>query len=226
MSDRLPRGVIPALLVMTALALIPFALATKTRFLRNGNPRIQIIPDMDQQPRYEAQQSHPLFADGRAMRPPIDGTVARGELDLDTHLVDGKIDGTWAETFPIPVTPELMARGRERYGIFCSACHGMGVGGLEIRGEIQANGPVDVRAIETEQGTWTPPSSYHTDEVRKRPVGHLYNTIKNGIRSMPSYASQIPVKDRWAIVLYLRALQRTQNATIADVPDELKESLR
>jgi len=229
MSDRMPRWIIPTLAVMTAVALIPFALATKTRVSRGPTTRTQIIPDMDQQGRYEAQQPHALFADGRAMRPPVEGTVARGELNANTHLVDGKVNGKWAEDFPVEVTAALMARGRDRYQIFCAACHGQGVGGLEIRGEIQTHGIVDERAtiiMEREGGAWTPPTSFHTDEVRGRPVGHLYNTIKNGIRSMPSYASQIPVEDRWAIVLYLRALQRSQASEIADVPEDLRGSLR
>jgi mono/diheme cytochrome c family protein len=229
MNDRMPRWVMPGLVVMTVVALVPFALATKTRFSRGPTTRTQIVPDMDQQPRYEAQQGHPRFADGRAMRPPVDGTVARGELSLDAHLHDGKIDGKWAETLPMAATTAMMERGRERYGVFCAACHGQGVGGLEIRGEIQAHGIVDERAtviMEREGGAWTPPTSFHTEEVRGRPVGHLYNTIKNGIRSMPSYASQIPVEDRWAIVLYLRAIQRSQNAKLADVPEDLRGSLR
>jgi hypothetical protein len=85
---------------------------------------------------------------------------------------------------------------------------------------------VDVRAIEKEYGTWTPPTSYHTEEVRSRSVGHLYNTIKNGVRNMPPYGSQIPVRDRWAIVLYLRALQRSQHASEKDVPPDVRENLR
>ncbi len=229
MNDRLPRWVIPTLAVLTAVALIPFALATKTRVSRGPTTKIQLIPDMDQQARYEAQQAHPLFADGRAMRPQVEGTVARGELNLNTHLIDGKVNGKWAEAFPVKVTAEMMERGRDRYRIFCGACHGQGVGGLEIRGEMQTNGIVDERAMvimDRVGGAWTPPTSFHTDEVKGRSVGHLYNTIKNGIRSMPSYASQIPVADRWAIVLYLRALQRSQAGKITDVPDDLRESLR
>jgi hypothetical protein len=77
-----------------------------------------------------------------------------------------------------------------------------------------------------QEGTWTPPSSYHTDLVRGRPVGHLFNTITYGIRNMPEYGSQIPVEDRWAIVLYVRALQRSQDAGVGDVPPELRRQLR
>jgi mono/diheme cytochrome c family protein len=227
-SDRLPRWVVPGLVVLTALALIPFAFAAKSRASKSPVPRIQIIPDMDQQPRYEAQQANPAFADGRAMRLPVEGTVARGELRADDHFERGQVDGKWAETFPAqaPLTMALLERGRERYGIFCAPCHGLGVGGLTVGGAVEANGIVDVRALELEQPTWVSPTSFHTEEVRGRPVGHLFNTITNGIRTMPAYGPQIPPADRWAIVAYIRALQRSQNARVEDVPRELRESLR
>ena len=88
------------------------------------------------------------------------------------------------------------------------------------------DGPVAKRADALQEGTWTPPSSYHTDLIRSRPVGQLFNTITNGIRNMPGYAAQIPVADRWAIVAYVRALQRSQDASVADVPAELQRQLR
>ena len=82
------------------------------------------------------------------------------------------------------------------------------------------------RADQLQEGTWTPPTSFHTDLIRERAAGHLYNTISNGIRNMPAYGSQIPIDDRWAIVAYVRALQRSQNATIDDVPADLQAQLR
>ena len=221
MRDRLPRWLVPGLVVFTAIALIPFAFAAKSRATRTTpRTRTQIVPDMDQQPRYEAQQAHPRFADGRAMRPWPAGTVARGELREDDHLERGRVDGKWAETFPVPVDRALLERGRDRFRIFCASCHGLGGLGGDL------NGIVDLRAVELEQPKWVSPTSFHTDDVRKRPVGHLYNTIKNGIRTMPAYGPQIPVRDRWAIVAYVRALQRSQNARIEDVPPDTRERLR
>jgi mono/diheme cytochrome c family protein len=117
----------------------------------------------------------------------------------------------------VSVTSELMRRGRERYDVFCSPCHGLAGYG---------DGPVSKRAESLQEGTWTPPASFHTDLVRGRPAGHLYNSIANGIRNMPAYGAQIPVDDRWAIVAYIRALQRSQYSNVEDVPAELRASLR
>jgi mono/diheme cytochrome c family protein len=226
MDDRMPRWAIPALAVVTALAILPFAFAAKSRASKTSQPRVQMVPDMDQQPRYGAQDAHPLFEDGRAMRPPVAGTVARGELREDDRYYRGKVGDDWVKEFPVELTMDLLERGRERYGIFCAACHGLGIGGLEEGADVRKHGIVDERALELEQPKWITPTSFHSQQVRERSVGHLYNTITNGIRSMPAYASQIPPEDRWAIVAYLRALQRSQNAKIEDVPADFRESLR
>lgn len=100
--------------------------------------------------------------------------------------------------------------------MFCAPCHGLSGYG---------NGPVAIRAEELEQGTWTPPASFHTELVRERPAGHIFNTISNGIRNMPAYGPQIPVEDRWAIVAYVRALQRSRDAKISDLPDGVRSDL-
>ena len=110
-----------------------------------------------------------------------------------------------------------MKRGKERFDVFCAPCHGLAGNG---------DGLVAKRADRLQEGTWTPPSSLHTDLVRSRPDGQLYNSIANGVRTMPAYGSQIPVPDRWAIVAYVRALQRSSNARVADVPAELRSQLR
>jgi mono/diheme cytochrome c family protein len=172
---------------------------------------------MDRQDNVRGQKANPLFADGRAMRPPVAGTVARGELREDGWLYRGVVGDDWAAGFPVEVTASTLSRGRERYEVFCTPCHGMSGYG---------DGIVAKRAENLQEGTWVPPSSFHTDLVRTRPVGHLYNSITNGIRNMPAYGSQIPVEDRWAIVAYVRALQRSQNARIEDVPEELRPNLR
>lgn len=216
MFTGLPRWVVPALWILTVVALVPIALIARARTTHSPVPRIELIPDMDNQPRFNAQSANVLFADGRAMRPELAGTIARGELRDDEHLYRGLVEGEWAEKFPMAVTEELMARGRDRFNIYCIVCHG-------ASGE--GDGIVNQRAMDLQMGTWVPPSSLHTDLVRSRPVGHIFNTITNGIRNMSGYGSQIVTEDRWAIVAYVRALQRARAATIADVPAEHRSDL-
>ena len=212
-----PRWLAYAAAVAIALALVPFALIARARATTSTSPRVQIIRDMARQPKLKSQAADPLFADDRAVRPAVVGTVARGELHEDVAFWEGRDANGWATAFPMPVTAEVMRRGRERYDIYCSPCHGLSGYG---------DGPVAKRADALQEGTWTPPSSYHTDLVRSRPVGFLFNAITNGIRNMPSYGAQIPAADRWAIVAYVRALELSQDATIGDVPPELQRQVR
>ncbi len=199
------------LITLAVLSLLPFALIIRARSARTAQPRIHVFPDMDNQGRFKTQQVNPLFADTRAMRPPVEGTVARGQLREDDHLYRG-IDGEgWAAGFPTTVSRELMERGRQRYDIYCSPCHGLAGYG---------DGVVSRRATELQEGTWVQPSSYHTELVRSRPPGHIFNTITNGIRNMPPYGFRISVEDRWAVAAYVKALQLSQNAGIEDVPPE------
>ena len=217
-APKWPRWLIFVAAITTALALVPLALVAKARTTTSTKPRINIVPDMDNQPKFRAQQANPMFADGRAMRPPVAGTVARGELREDGAMYAGRTAaGEWVSTIPVAVTAQLMRRGQERYDVFCTPCHGYAGNG---------DGIVAKRAERLQEGTWTPPSSLHTDLVRSRPDGQLFNTISNGVRTMPAYGSQIPVADRWAIVAYVRALQRSQGARVADVPAELRSQLR
>jgi mono/diheme cytochrome c family protein len=213
----IPRFLVGLAAVATALALIPLALVVRARTTTSPLPRVHVVPDMDNQPKFRAQAANPMFADGRAMRPPVAGAVARGALSADDALERGRVAGAWIESFPIPVTEQLMRRGQERYDIFCAPCHGLSGHG---------DGIVARRADRLQEGTWTPPSSLHTDLVRSRPEGHLFNTIANGVRNMPAYGAQVPVADRWAIVAYVRALQRSQNAKLTDVPAELRAQVR
>ena len=213
----MPRFVKPALLVLAVLALVPPVLVARARVATTGSPRLHVFFDMDQQVGYRTQRKNPAFKDGRAMRPPVPGTVARGELMEDDHLYRGKVGGKWARTYPAPVTEKLLLRGRERFEVFCATCHGLSGSG---------NGPTSEKANELQEGTWTPPSSYHTDLVRNRELGHLYNSITNGIRNMPAYGPQISPADRWAVVAYVQALILSQNARIEDVPAEYREKLR
>lgn len=121
----------------------------------------------------------------------------------------------WVKDFPVTVTTELMERGRQRFDIYCATCHGLGGDG---------DGLITQRALALEQGTWIQPTSLHVEAVTSQPAGKIYNTITNGVRKMPGYHSQIATEDRWAIVLYVQALQRSRAATAEDVPkDKLQE---
>lgn len=180
--------------------------------------------DMQDQPKMKPYRGTTFFADGLSSRQPIEGTVARGQLRSDTEYFTGKkakAPGATAtatpatqqtagaqappnaqansfpddvDTFPFPVTEEVVIRGHQRYDIFCSVCHGLtgnGDGMIVRRGYRRA-------------------ASFNDDRLRQAPVGHFFDAMTNGWGAMPSYASQIPVQDRWAIVAYIRALQLSQ----------------
>ncbi len=205
----MPRWLVLALLVAVVVTWIPMALMVRARSVKTEKTRIHIIPDMDSQPKYRAQSANLLFKDGRAMRPQVEGTVARGELRDEDDLYRGQDGDAWVLTIPMKVTMSLLERGQNRFEIFCAPCHGLAGYG---------DGMVNQRAEALQEGTWTPPSSFHTELVRERPVGQLFNTITYGVRNMPAHGPQIEVEDRWAIVAYVKALQRSQSASIDDVP--------
>jgi hypothetical protein len=166
--------------------------------------------DMHDQPKYQPLEASDFFADGRASRPLPSGTVARGHLNDDEHLYSGKSGKSFAETLPFPVSPALLVRGQERFNIFCSPCHGrLGDGeGMVVR-----------------RGFRHPPS-FHIERLRQAPVGYYFDVITNGFGSMQDYSAQVPVKDRWAIVAYVRALQLSQHATLGDVPEDARKQLK
>jgi mono/diheme cytochrome c family protein len=166
---------------------------------------------MHVQPRYDPYEPSAFFADGRSERPPVPGTVARGQMTAgpDQVLYSGKINGADANGFPFPVTREVLNRGRERYNIFCTPCHGMGG---------DANGIIVQRGFQ-------PPPSFHIDRLRAAPPGHFFDVITNGLGAMYPYGYRIEPRDRWAIAAYIRALQLSRNATIGDVPDEERQRL-
>ena len=214
---KLPRWLLYTVAILVVLSWVPLALIMRARVTGSPQPRIHIVPDMDNQPKFKAQARNSMFADRRAMRPPVPGTVARGAVLGEPALTSGKVGEDWVESIPIEVDRTVIERGRERYDIYCSPCHGLAGFG---------DGMVAMRGDELLEGTWTPPTSFHSELLRTRPVGHLFNTISNGIRNMPAYGPQIAVEDRWAIVAYVRALQRSQNATVDDVPPEIRAQLR
>lgn len=211
------RFVVLTALVLIVLSWIPLVVIAYSRTAHSRKAPLHVFLDMDDQPKYKSQRLNPLFADRREQRPQVAGTVARGQMRGDAHLYEGAVGGEWVATFPFEVTEAVMKRGQDRYGIYCAVCHGSSGNG---------NGMVSVRAEELAEGTWVPPTDLRSDTVRERPVGHLYNTIANGIRNMPGYGKQIEVSDRWAIVAYVRALQRSQRASIEDVPQTIRPSLR
>jgi mono/diheme cytochrome c family protein len=210
---RVPRALIWTLVVVAALAVLPPLWIARVRQVPSTSPRVHIIQDMDFQPRYQAQGVGPFFADQRATRPPVPNAVAVGGLETDSHYFRGQVGGKWATTFPIRVDMEHIQRGRERFNIYCSTCHG-------LAGE--GDGMVHLRAMKRGEPGWVQPRSLQVPAVREQPAGQLFNTITHGLNTMPGYAPQIPVEDRWAIVLYEKALQRSQNAGIDDVPAELR----
>jgi len=165
--------------------------------------------DMHDAPSYDPLQESTFFTDGRASRTLVANTVARGHLREDEHLYTGKINGQLAMEFPMPVTAEVMARGRERFNVFCSPCHGR-------TGE--GNGMIVQRGFRQ-------PPSYHEDRLIDAPAGHFFDVMTNGFGAMQDYSAQVPVADRWAIAAYIRALQFSRRATMADVPADRREEM-
>lgn len=158
--------------------------------------------DMHDAPRYEAFEANTQFADGRAARIAPAGTVARGLLRDDEALYTGKVDGQAVDQVPFALSHNDLRRGQERYMIYCTPCHGqLGDG----------NGMVVQRGLRQA-------ASYHQDRLRQERLGYFFDVITNGFGAMQGYAEQVPVRDRWLIAAYIRALQFSQNATVNDVP--------
>ena len=237
-NNTLPRGFVLAGVIVASLALLPPLAIAKARTRTSDKPRLHNFFDMDFQQKFKSQTSSRLFADGRSMRPRVVGTIPRGSLAPDPQLTygihtDEATDVPTVETsgetppatappkyvdrIPLPVTAELMRLGRTQFDIHCAVCHGRAGYG---------NGLASQRALELEQGTWVPPTNLHTGYLLDQPDGQIFQSITNGVRKMPSYGHQIPPRERWAIVAYVRALQRCQNTTIDDVPEDYRQSLR
>lgn len=175
-------------------------------------PPIHLQQNMDFQKRFEAQEENPFYDDTRAMRPPVENTVARGNLRIDEHLYQGLVDGENAMELPkldedgepIVLDEAWLKRGQERYEIYCTPCHGFsGVGnGLAVQhGMVQ-------------------PTSLYDERLLGMGIGHFYRIITYGKNNMMPYAAQIPVRDRWAIASYVRVLQRSRGATLDEVPEK------
>jgi len=165
--------------------------------------------DMHDAPRYEAYEASSTFADNRASRTAPTGTVARGWLREDEALYTGKIAGAPVDEFPFAIGRAELVRGQERFNIYCTPCHGkLGDG----------NGMVVSRGLRQA-------ASYHQDRLRQEKLGYFYDVITNGFGAMQGYAEQIPVRDRWLIVAYVRTLQLSQHASANDVPADQRGAL-
>ncbi len=206
----LPLWITWTLIVITCAATIPLALIFRARTAYSDKPRIHFIQNMDNQPKYVSQEANALFLDGRAMRPRVDGTIARNGMAEDTHLFMGVKDGAWASTYPSSLTidEKFLERGQGRFNIYCSPCHGA-VG--------KGDGLIHDRATQlVETGingtSWVAPKNLHEEAIKAQAVGQLFNSITNGVRTMAAYGSQISTEDRWAIVAYMKALQLSQDA--------------
>lgn len=177
------------------------ALSGCVRGCTSSRPPIHINPSMDDQPKLLAQAESGFFYDGSGMRPPVPGTVARGELRDDDAFFLGKgADGKPVATIPIPVDAAVLARGKARYAIYCQPCH-------------DANG--DGKGILYQRGN-VPTASFHTDKIRAYPDGQIYDVITNGSGLMPAYRWPIPPADRWAIIAHVRELERARQAALAE----------
>ncbi len=167
------------------------------------------VEDMHVQPVYKTYEPSSFFGDGMSARPTVPGTVARGQLHVDSAYDRGQIEGRFVDDLPVEVDAELLARGRRQFNIFCSVCHGeagYGDGMIVQRGFLR-------------------PPSLHIDRLRNAPDGYLFDVITNGLGAMASYANQVDIADRWAIVAYERALQLSQNASLDQLSAEARRAL-
>jgi len=223
-SRQMPKWITAFIVASTAFALIPFAIAAKARTSHSSEPHLHIFPDMDFQPKYKSDQAMDLFGDGRENRGELSGTIARGSLNADDtfyHGLDRSDAGTqWTTGFPhqLEINDQLLKRGKNRFEIYCTPCHGHDGRGL---------GAVPQRVALT-GGAWQARNLVDASNpvAINMPNGQLFNTISNGYNTMMGYAAQIPHADRWAIVLYVRALQRSQNASLDDVPPDHRSGMQ
>lgn len=168
--------------------------------------------DMQVQPRYNPYSASSFFSDGRSERQPVTGTVSRSDIlgGPEQVVYTGYINGQEATAFPFPITRAILDRGRERFNIFCTPCHGLAGDG---------DGMIVQRGFQR-------PPSYHIDRLRNAPVGHFFSVITNGFGAMYPYGYRITPRDRWAIIAYIQALQLSRHATIDNVPEAERQKLQ
>ncbi len=238
-----------ALWTLALLALSALALGGCRGSVKRDAP-IHLNWNMDQQKRFDAQEpavvtSQPdiftgientlegregganaieaIFTDGRSARAYVDGTVRAdnphtGEnpctLSFENpHLCEGKVDGQFAEALPMELSMDLLERGKDRFEIYCTPCH-----------DASGSGNSKIKESGRWPGDWPPPPSFHDNRLRKMPVGQIYDIVHNGVRNMPAYGAQVPVNDRWAIAAYVRTLQNSYNADLAQVPADVAKA--
>lgn len=251
--SELPRPIWLGSLLLVLTGLIPAAIVLNMRASFSDLPRWHVFFDMDFQPKKKPQQTTTIFKDGRSMRPQVPGTVSRGQisqedpfylgydplkvsaLGLDKQIFVSATDSApdslsqppagdggaalnlpWVDKLPIDASEANIKLGKTKYETYCAACHGYAGFG---------DGLVAKRASSLAQDTWTSPTSLHADRVQKQLVGQIFHTISKGQGKMASYASSITPEERWAVVLYVKALQRSRNAKIEDVPVEQRSGL-
>ena len=166
--------------------------------------------DMQNEPKSIPLRESMFFSDGSSARPLVQDTVARGALRDDEAFYTGKVDGKEVDTLPFPLTKDVLDRGQQRFNIYCTPCHDM---------EGTGNGMIVRRGYKQ-------PPSYHIDRLRSAPIGHFYDVMTNGFGAMPDYRAQVMPRDRWAIAAYIRALQLSRHATMADVPADQQQKLQ
>jgi hypothetical protein len=202
------------------------------RGAKSSLPPVEIFPDMDHQPKFQPQHRSNFFSDGRAARKPVEGTVpigynlpgrylqagARnatfdtvGFASLNDYRSTGRIGENYGDGIPLDLTPELVTRGQERFNINCAVCHGM-VG--------------DGKGVVQKIANWATVANLQDDRILQQPDGQIFNTITHGKNTMGAYGPNIAVEDRWAIVAYVRALQKSQHAKLADLPPEMQKVLQ
>ena len=218
--------IVTGLLCIVAIAVLGF------QGERRSAPPIEFFSDMKRQSKVKYQRPSDFFADGRGARPPVDGTVPMG-YDIPGHPFQnsgvpsdirsplgeftactdyyntGKMRNHWGTGIPMPATPELIERCQKVYTIYCAACHGATGQGNGITSKYGLLGI----------------ANYHQDKYRQMADGQIFNTITNGYNSMMPYGDKVTVKDRWAVVAYIRALQKSQYARLSDVPEEQRQAL-
>jgi mono/diheme cytochrome c family protein len=179
------------------------ALTGCARGCTSSRPPIHLNPSMDDQPKVLPQTASTFFYDGSSMRQPVPGTIPIGGLKEDTAFFTGKgADGKFVATIPVTVNEALLERGRQRYVIYCQPCH-------DARG--------DGKGILFQRGN-VPTASFHQDRIVKYPDGQFFDVVTNGLALMPSYRWPIPPADRWAIIAYVRELERKRLASATDAP--------
>ena len=199
-------------LLIFALCTVMVVAVAGRRGSISRRPPIELFPDMNRQPKLRPQVPNAFFADGRSSRPPIPGTIARGDRYEDLPVNTGRVTGTtnFVETIPVEVTAKLIARGQQRFNINCSPCHG-------AQGD--GNGVVKKLGLATV-------ANLHDKRIVELPDGEIFNTITYGKNTMGPYGANVTIDDRWAIISYVRALQLSRLGSIDDVPESMRASLK